>query len=561
VAEEGRLAGAIFLRDRVREGVPGCVHGLGEVGIGRLLMLTGDRRRAADAIAREAGIAEVEAGLLPEQKLARIRQLLAEGCSVGMAGDGINDAPALAAATVGIAVSGASDIAAEAADVVYLPHSLENLPQLFTTSRRAVATAWQNMFLFAGLVNLAAVILAARGTLGPIGAALTHQLSSFFVMMNSLRLLRVEGAWRRRWEPVAARIRYTAASVDPVGWVWGRRRELQKPALIAAGALVLLNGFYVIPAQEVGIVQRFGRKLQPYSGPGLHYKLPWPVERLTRVQARRVRVVEVGFRSDGSSAVAEPAAYEWNVQHRSGRFQRKPEEALMLTGDQNMIELNATIHYDLARPDEFVFGQFDGDATVRAAAESAIQSVVTNAALDDVLTAGRLGIEGRVKRELQGRLDRYRCGIRVMGVRLEDVHPSLEVVDAFREVSGAFEEKNRMVNEAEGYRNEQVALARGNGRAELQKAAAYTLDRIGRAQGDADRFQQHEAAFRLAPGPTETRLYWETIEQALPGKKKLIVDSSKARRQLFLLEDGVEIGGPALNPVFSETPSRRPGGN
>ena len=233
----------------------------------------------------------------------------------------------------------------------------------------------------------------------------------------------------------------------------------------------------------------------------------------------------------------------------------------MLTGDQNMIELNATIHYDLARPDEFVFGQFDGDATVRAAAESAIQSVVTNAALDDVLTAGRLGIEGRVKRELQGRLDRYRCGIRVMGVRLEDVHPSLEVVDAFREVSGAFEEKNRMVNEAEGYRNEQVALARGNGRAGLQKAAAYTLDRIGRAQGDADRFQQHEAAYRLAPGPTETRLYWETIEQALPGKKKLIVDSSKARRQLFLLEDGVEIGGPAPNPVFSETPSRRPGGN
>jgi Cu+-exporting ATPase len=561
MAEEGRLAGAIFLRDRVREGVPACVRGLGEIGIGRLLMLTGDRRRAADAIAKEAGIGEVEAGLLPEHKLARVRQLLAEGRSVGMAGDGINDAPALAAATVGIAVSGASDIAAEAADVVYLPHSLENLPQLFTTSRRAVATAWQNMFLFAGLVNLAAVILAARGTLGPMGAALTHQISSFFVMMNSLRLLRVEGAWRRRWEPVAARIRYTATSVDPAGWIWSRRRELRRPALIAAGALVLLNGFYVIPAQEVGIVQRFGRKLQPYSQPGLHYKLPWPVERLTRVQAQRVRVVEVGFRSDASSGTAEPAAYEWNVQHRSGRFQRRPEEALMLTGDQNMVELNATIHYDLARPDEFVFGQLDGDATVRAAAESAIQSVVTNAALDDVLTTGRLGIEGRVKQELQARLERYRCGIRVMGVRLEDVHPSLEVVDAFREVSGAFEEKNRMVNEAEGYRNEQVALARGNGRAGLQKAAAYTLDRIGRAQGDADRFLQHEGAFRLVPGPTETRLYWETIEQVLPGKKKLIVDSSKARRQLYLLEDGVEIGGPALNPVFSETPPRRPGGN
>jgi membrane protease subunit HflK len=115
-----------------------------------------------------------------------------------------------------------------------------------------------------------------------------------------------------------------------------------------------------------------------------------------------------------------------------------------------------------------------------------------------------------------------------------------------------------MVNEAEGYRNEQLALARGNGRAGLQKAAAYSLDRIGRAQGDADRFVQHEAAWRLAPGPTETRLYWETIELVLPGKKKFIIDSSKARRQLVLIEDGVEIGGTALNPVLSPASPRKP---
>jgi len=551
IAESNRIVGAILLRDRIREGVAACTSGLRALEIGRLVMLTGDRRRAAEAIAREAGIGEVEAGLLPEQKLAHVRQLASEGRSVGMVGDGINDAPALAAASVGIAVAGASAITAEAADVVYLPHSLESLPQLFSTSRRAVATAWQNIIMFAGLLNLTAVLLAANGTVGPIGAALTHQLSSFFVMMNSLRLLRVGGTGRT-WN----RLRAMTPRIDlgaSAAWIAQRRRQLVKPALTTVFLLVALNGIYVIPPEEVGIIQRFGQKLVPYDGPGIHYKLPWPIDQLTRVQARRVRVVEIGFRTNTTTPDAEPAAYEWNVQHRSGRFQRRPEEALMLTGDQNMIELNATIHYDLARPDEFVFGQLDGEATVRAAAESSVQSVVTGTSLDEVLTTGRAAIEQRVKSELQARFDRYRSGIRVLSVRLEDVHPSLEVVDAFRDVSGAFEEKNRKINEAEGYRNEQVALARGNAKASLAEASGYSVERINRAEGDAGRFNQREAAFRTAPGPTETRLYLETIEQVLPGKKKLIVDSTKARRQLFLLEDSVEIGGAALNPVFSDT--------
>ncbi len=569
VAVDDRIAGAVLLRDRVREGVQACIASLREIEIGRLVMLTGDRRRAADAIAREAGIPDVEAGLLPEQKLDRIRQLTSEGRTVGMVGDGINDAPALAQAAVGIAVAGASAITAEAADVVYLPHSLEALPEFFRTSRRAVATAWQNIILFAGLLNLTAVLMAATGQVGPIGAALTHQLSSFFVMMNSLRLLRVhrgQAYWPRRLQTEAwDRLRHAANRIDPeagLAWISENRPRLWRPALLAAVALIVLNGIFIVSPDEVGIIQRFGQKLTPFDGPGLHYKLPWPVDQLTRVQARRVRVVEIGFRSNTAASGAEPAAYEWNAQHRSGRFERRPEEALMLTGDQNMIELNATVHYDLVRPDEFVFGQLDGEATVRAAAESAAQSVVTGSSIDDVLTTGRHAIEQRIKSELQNRLDRCRAGVRVLGVRLEDVHPSLEVVDAFRDVSGAFEEKSRLINEAEGYRNEQVALARGNAKASVADANGYTVGRVHRAEGDAERFTQRETAFRAAPGPTETRLYLETIEQVLPGKKKLIVDSTKARRQLFLLEDGVEIGGPALNPVFSETqgaaPPRRP---
>ena len=192
VSDDSRLAGAILLRDRLREGATEAVALLHSLQITHQVMLTGDRRRAAEAIARELGIPNVEAELLPEQKLERVRQLASQGHTVAMVGDGINDAPALAAAQVGIAVAGASDITAEAADVVYLPHSLEKLPRLFEVSQRAMTTAWQNIFLFAGAVNAIAVILAATGKLGPIAAAFTHQISSFLVMMNSLRLLRIE---------------------------------------------------------------------------------------------------------------------------------------------------------------------------------------------------------------------------------------------------------------------------------------------------------------------------------------------------------------------------------
>jgi len=568
VSAEGSLAGAVFLRDRLRAGAAEASAGLAAIGIPHRLMLTGDRRRAAEAIARQAGIPELEAGLLPEQKVERIRQLAAQNRVVAMIGDGINDAPALASAEVGIAVAGASDITAEAADAVYMPHSLEALPVFFQTSRRAMAAAWQNIILFAGVVNLAAVGCAATGMVGPIGAALTHQLSSFLVMMNSLRLLQPAGGFGARWADLLARTSFPglwqrlvaqSQSIDlaaSIRWLVVHRSRLVRPAAACAALAVMLNGVYILGPDEAGVMQRFGKKLSPNREPGLHYKLPWPIDRLTRVRARRVRVIEIGFRSNATVASAEPAAYEWNVQHRSGRFQRKPEESLMLTGDQNLIELNATVHYDLSRPDDFLFRQADGDATVRAAAESAIHSVITASALDDVLTTGRLQIEAGIRQELQARLDRYGAGVRIQGVRLEDVHPGLEVVDAFRDVSAAFEEKNRLINEAEGYRNEQIALARGNAKARLEQAQAYSLGRTARAEGDAGRFNDRETAYHSAPGPTETRLYLETLEQVLPGKRKLILDRTKTPRRLFLLEDGVEIGGGPITPLPSPLQSR-----
>jgi P-type Cu+ transporter len=558
VAENDLLAGTLLLRDRVREGARRAIHELEHLEISHLTMLTGDRKRAAEAIAREVGLQHVEAGLLPEEKLERIRHMAGHGHIVAMVGDGLNDAPALAAAHVGIAVGGANDITAEAADVVFLGHSLEALPKLFEVSRRAIHTAWLNIIIFAGIVNTVAIAAAATGKLGVLGAAVTHQMASLLVVLNSLRLLRVERPAGRLGWLSSARLKDLSHQLhhlshdlshqmDPKRWfdrAVAHRQELARPALATAAALLFLSGFYALGPNETGVIERFGRKVLPFRTPGLHYKLPWPIERLTRVKARSVRAVEIGFRSGTANGEAEPAAYEWNVQHRSGRFQRRPEESLMLTGDQNMIEVNAVVHYEMVRPDDFLFRQLDADTTVRTAAESALQTTVSTAPLDDVLTTGRQALEGRVMSALQRKLDRYGAGARVVRVKLLDVHPSLEVVDAFREVSGAFEEKNRLMNEAEGYRNEQVALARGNAEARLQTAAGYKASRTLRAEGDGSRFELAESAFASAPSIHQLRLYLETMEQILPGKKKLILDSAKGRRHLLLLEDGVEVAPP-----------------
>jgi HflK protein len=566
VADDGTLAGAILLRDRVRLGIREAVAELQEHEITYQVMLTGDRRRAAEVIAKEIGIPAVEAELLPEQKLGRVRQLMSQGRFVAMVGDGINDAPALAAAHVGIAVAGASDITAEAADVVYLGHSLEKLPKLFEVSRAAVSTAWQNILLFAGVVNVLAVGAAATGVIGPLGAAFTHQLSSFFVMLNSLRLLRVERTpgkpaigtrlLERTQLPQAwDRLRHVAGVIDfreTFVTLYSRRKEYARPALYLVAALIVLSGFYIIRPDEVGIVQRFGKKLAS-DEPGLHYKLPWPIDQLNRVQARRVRVIEVGFRSNASAPDTEPVSYEWNAQHRTGRFQSKPEEALMLAGDQNMMEVTASVHYRLSRPDDFLFRQLDGESTVRTATESVLQSVVTTTPLDTLLTTGRQGMEQRVKDLLQQRVDRYAAGVEVLHVKLLDVHPSVEVVDAFREVSGAFEEKNRLINEAEGYRNEQVAVARGNAEARLEMAKGYSVGRVNRADGDAGRFRLFEDAYRTGTGVNDLRLYLETMEEILPGKKKMIIDSSKGHRQLLLLDNGVELS-PASPAILTPRP-------
>jgi len=557
VAENGVAQGVISVQDRLRDGARHAIHHLYQAGVKRTVMLTGDRERIARGIASAAGVDEVHADLLPQQKVELVERLKQQKLRVAMVGDGINDAPALASADVGVAMGlTGTDITIEEAGVVLMNDRLERLPLLIEVSRATIKVIWQNVWIFAFAVNVASVTAAATGVIGPAAAAAVHQASALLVVLNSLRLLAYgkvkQSVLLKRYRELVRETRHRARhfaedrlptiSLHVVRhWFDHHRAQAAKYGLAAFVLFYLLTGVTIIGPDEFGVVQRFGQRLSSPLWPGLHYRVPWPVEKVTKVKSNRIQVAELGFRtlSKGSAPIdaTEPAAYEWNLQHRSGRYERRPEEALMLTGDENLIEVNAVVQYSVGSTDKFLFSTTHPDNLIRVAAESALRLLIGQNTLDAVLTTGRAEIERNAKTALQAKLDEYDSGLRVVAVQLQDAHPSVEVVDAFRNVSSAFEEKSKLINEAESYRNEQLALARGQALARLAEAAGYTADRANRAEGDAERFKQAVEAFKRSPNVTETRLYLETIEQVLAGKKKMIVDASRfGRRQMLFID-------------------------
>jgi Cu+-exporting ATPase len=564
VAEGGVVQGVIGVEDGLRADSRAAIEQLRQAGIRRMVMLTGDRERIARAIGHSAGLDEIYAELLPPQKVELIERFKRDGWHLAMIGDGINDAPALAVADVGIAMGATgTDIAIEEADVVLMNDRLERLPLLIGISRAMLAVIKQNIWGFALAFNLASMAAAALGIIGPVGAAATHQVSALLVVLNALRLLafgrfgehdlvRRSRTLRRKAKDQLHHLKHwlwhyvPALNLREAHHWWSHHYGVA--IKYTAAALLLcyaFSGLTLVGPDEAAVVRRFGRRVTPALGPGLHYRWPWPAEQVTKLKPQQVQVAEIGFRTatETSAATAEPAAYEWNLQHRSGRYEKKLDESLMLTGDENLIEVNAVVQYAVSSPDDYLFATTDPPNVVRTAAEEALRRLIGSRQLDAVLTTGRTEIEQQAKELAQSSLDAYHSGLKVIAVQLQDVHPSVEVVDAFRSVSSAFEEKSKLINQAEAYRSEQLELARGQALKALAEAAGYTTDRANRAHGDASRFTQAEEAFKRAPGVTETRLYLETIESVLAGRKKMIIDGSKfgKRQMLFVDPQGIQI--------------------
>jgi len=280
--------------------------------------------------------------------------------------------------------------------------------------------------------------------------------------------------------------------------------------LIAIVVLWMASGFYRVLPDEVGVVLRFGAYNRT-TQPGLNYHLPTPIESVLTPSVTRVNRTEIGYRSG---------------EGRAAGSRQLPEEALMLTGDENIVDINFTVFWIIKDAQSYLFHIRAPEATVKAAAESAMREIVGETQIAQALAEGRGKIESETQHLLQRILDSYGAGIVITQVQMAKVDPPAPVIDAFRDVQRALADRERLRNEAESYRNDILPRARGVAVQTRQDAEAYRAEIIARSQGDADRFTAVYRAFKVAQDVTLQRLYIETMEEILKNSNKIIIDKA-----------------------------------
>jgi membrane protease subunit HflK len=283
---------------------------------------------------------------------------------------------------------------------------------------------------------------------------------------------------------------------------------------IAVAAIVVLwlaSGFYRVLPDEVGVVLRFGA-YNRMTQPGLNYHLPIPIESALTPSVTRVNRTEIGYRSSESTS--------------TGGGRQLPEEALMLTGDENIVDINFTVQWVVKDAKAYLFNIRNPEGTVKSAAESAMREIVGQTPIAQALAEGRGKIETDTQHLLQSILDSYGAGIEITLLQLQKVDPPAPVIESFRDVQRALADRERLRNEAESYRNDILPKARGAAAQIRQDAEAYRAEITNRAQGDADRFTAVYKAYKVSEDVTAQRLYLETMEEILKNSHKVIIDKS-----------------------------------
>jgi membrane protease subunit HflK len=289
-------------------------------------------------------------------------------------------------------------------------------------------------------------------------------------------------------------------------------------ALLTLGAIVLwcVSGFFRVEADEVGVILRFGREVREVQ-PGLNYHFPYPIETVLTPKALQVRKIDIGMR------IVDDL-------RRGTTVRDVPEESLMLTGDENIVDVDFSVLWRIKTNGvgEYLFNIQNPEGTVKAVAESAMREVIGRSEIQPILTGARQGIEVAVQELMQKTLDHYGAGVLIQQVQMQKVDPPQQVIDAFRDVQAARADLERAQNEAQTYANRVVPEARGRAAQILQGADAYKSQTVAEAVGQTSRYSKIYEEYKKAPEVTRKRMYLETMERILGGTDKIILDSQQS---------------------------------
>ena len=286
--------------------------------------------------------------------------------------------------------------------------------------------------------------------------------------------------------------------------------------VILAVIIFILTGLYTINPEEVGVIQRFGKYIDT-TEPGLHFKIPFGVDRLTKVKVKHVYKEEFGFRTLQSGVQTKYSARSYDY------------ESIMLTGDLNIADVEWIVQYRIKDPVKFLFNIRNVVETIRDLSESATRQIVGDRSGDEVIVLSRKEIADEIQILLQQKLDDYEAGIGIYTINLQNVNPPERVKPAFNDVNSAKQEKERILNEAWQQYNKIIPEAKGKAKRTIEEAEGFAVNRVNRAEGDADRFIKMYNQYKKAKSITKKRLYLETMQKILPKVEKIfIIDEDQA---------------------------------